>query len=136
MHMDNRKTYLAPLGRLLMSSLFIWAGIGKLMNPSGTAQYFAHVNIPIPDVMVWIVIIIELIGGLAILVGFKARWVAAVLAIFCLITGFGVHLSAGDYPNMVNFYKNLVMAGGFLYVVAYGAGAISVDASMGTDKAA
>lgn len=136
MHMDNWKTYLAPLGRLLMSSLFIWAGIGKLMNPSGTAQYFAHVNIPIPDVMVWIVIIIELIGGLAILVGFKARWVAAVLAIFCLITGFGVHLPAGDYPNMVNFYKNLVMAGGFLYVVAYGAGAISVDASMGTDKAA
>ena len=88
--MDNWKTYLAPLGRLLMSSLFIWAGIGKLMNPSGTAQYFAHVNIPIPDVMVWIVIIIELIGGLAILVGFKARWVAAVLAIFLSL----IHISS------------------------------------------
>jgi len=125
--MENAKTYLVPLGRLLMSSLFIWAGFGKLMNPSGTAQYFASYHLPVPDVLVWIVIIIELIGGLMILVGFQTRWVALVLAIFCLITGFAIHLPAGDLPNMINFYKNLVMAGGFLYVFAYGAGALSVD---------
>ena len=125
--MENLKTYLVPLGRLLMSSLFIWAGIGKLMNPSGTAKYFEHVHIPIPGVAVWVVLIIEIIGGIAILVGFKTRWAAAVLAVFCLITAFGVHLPVGDYPNMVNFYKNLVMAGGFIYVLAYGAGGISID---------
>jgi len=125
--MENLKTYAVPLGRLLLSSLFIWAGVGKLMNPSGTAQYFANVHIPVPEVAVWVVIIIELIGGLAILVGYQTRWVAAILAIFCLITGFGVHLPVGDYPNMVNFYKNLTMAGGFLYVFAYGAGVWSVD---------
>lgn len=125
--MDSLKTYLTPLGRLLMSSLFIWAGIGKLMNPGGAAQYFASAHIPVPSVTVWVVIIIEVIGGIAILVGFKARWVAAVLAIFCLITAFAVHLPLGDYPNMINFYKNLVMAGGFLYVVTYGAGGLSVD---------
>jgi uncharacterized membrane protein YphA (DoxX/SURF4 family) len=50
--METIKTYSMPLGRLLMSSLFIWAGIGKLMNPSGTAQYFAHVHIPVPEVAV------------------------------------------------------------------------------------
>jgi putative oxidoreductase len=125
--MESAKTYLVPLGRLLMSSLFVWAGFGKLMNPSGTAQYFASYHLPVPDVLVWIVIIIELIGGLMILVGFQTRWVALVLAIFCLITGFAIHLPAGDLPNMINFYKNLVMAGGFLYVFAYGAGALSVD---------
>jgi putative oxidoreductase len=125
--MENAKTYLVPLGRLLMSSLFIWAGFGKLTNPSGTAQYFASYHLPAPDVLVWIVIIIELIGGLMILVGFQTRWVALVLALFCLVTGFAIHLPAGDLPNMINFYKNLVMAGGFLYVVAYGAGALSVD---------
>jgi putative oxidoreductase len=125
--MENAKTYLVPLGRLLMSSLFIWAGFGKLTNPSGTAQYFASYHLPAPDVLVWIVIIIELIGGLLILVGFQTRWVALVLALFCLVTGFAIHLPAGDLPNMINFYKNLVMAGGFLYVVAYGAGAISID---------
>jgi uncharacterized membrane protein YphA (DoxX/SURF4 family) len=68
--MDNMKVYLAPLGRLLMSSLFIWAGYHKLMNPSGTAQVFAErYHIPLPDVAVWIAVVIELIGGLMILVG-------------------------------------------------------------------
>jgi hypothetical protein len=57
--MENAKTYLVPLGRLLMSSLFVWAGFGKLMNPSGTAQYFASYHLPAPDVLVWIVIIID-----------------------------------------------------------------------------
>jgi putative oxidoreductase len=128
--MENARTYLVPLGRILLSSLFIWAGWGKLMNPSGTAQYFANYHLPAPDVLVWIVIIIELIGGLLILIGFQARWVALVLAIFCLITGFAIHLPAGDLPNMINFYKNLTMAGGFLYVVAYGAGPVSVDHQM------
>ena len=62
--MENAKTYLTPLGRLLLSSLFIWAGFGKLMNPSGTAQYFASLHIPVPSIAVWVVIIIELIGGI------------------------------------------------------------------------
>ena len=125
--MDNLRTYAVPLGRLLLSAVFIWAGIGKLMDPAGTAGYFAHVNIPAPAVMVWIAIIIELIGGLMILVGFQTRWVALVLAIFCLVTGFGVHLPVGDLANMTHFYKNLAMAGGFLYVFAFGAGTWSVD---------
>ncbi len=125
--MQTIKTYLPPLGRLLMSSLFLWAGINKLRSPGGTAQYSASLHIPVPDVAVWVVIAIEVLGGLAILVGFKTRWAAAVLAIFCLVTGFGVHMRVGDTPDMINFYKNLVMAGGFLYVVAYGAGGISID---------
>jgi len=125
--MDTIKTYLPPLGRLLLCSLFIWAGIGKLMNPSGTAQYFTNAHIPAPEIAVWVVIAIEILAGLAILVGFKTRWAAAVLAIFCLVTGVAVHLPVGDQGNMINFYKNLVMAGGFLYVVAYGAGPLSID---------
>ena len=125
--MDDLRKYAVPLGRLLLASLFIWAGYGKLMNPSGTAQYFAHVNIPVPNVTVWIAIIIELIGGLAILFGFMTRWAALILAIFCLITGFGVHLPGGDQGNMTHFYKNLALAGGFLYVFAFGAGMWSID---------
>jgi len=125
--MENAKTYLVPLGRLLLSSLFIWAGFGELMNPSGTAQYFASMNIPAPSIAVWVVLIIELVGGILILIGFQTRWAALVLAIFCLITGFAIHLPGGDLPNMINFYKNLTMAGGFLYVVSFGAGIWSVD---------
>ena len=125
--MQNSKAYLLPLARLLMCSLFIWDGLLQLRDPGGTAQYFASLDVPVPEVAIWVSIAVHLLGGLAILVGFKTRWAAAVLVLLCLGTAFGVHLRAGDTENMINFYKNLVMAGGFLYVVAYGAGGMSVD---------
>jgi len=125
--MAGLKTYLPPFARFLMSSLFIWDGILQLRNPSGTAQYFASVHIPAPDVAVWFSIAIHLLGGLAILVGFKTPWAAALLALLCLGTAFGVHLPVGDTENMINFYKNLVMAGGFLYVISFGPGGMSID---------
>jgi putative oxidoreductase len=80
-----------------------------------------------PNLAVPVSIAIHLLGGLAILIGFKTRWAAAVLLLLCLGTAFGIHLPAGDMANMINFYKNLVMAGGFLYVIAFGAGAASLD---------
>jgi putative oxidoreductase len=52
--MPNNRTYLLVLARVLMSSLFIWDGILQLRNPSATAQYFASVHVPLPDVAVWI----------------------------------------------------------------------------------
>ncbi len=125
--MDNLKIYLPPLGRLLMSSIFIWDGILQLRSPSSFAQYFASMHVPVPEVAIWISIMIHLLGGVALLVGFKTRWAAALLALFCIGTAFGVHLPAGDQDNMINFYKNLVMTGGFLYVIAFGAGAVSID---------
>ena len=125
--MHALKAYLPPLARLLMSSLFIWDGVLQMRDPSGTAKYFANVQVPIPDVAVWISIVFHLLAGLGILIGFKIRWVAAALVVFCLGTGLGVHLAAGDFNNKIHFYKNLVMAGGFLYVMTYGAGAMSID---------
>jgi putative oxidoreductase len=119
--------YLPVLARLLMCSLFIWDGVLQLRDPAGTVQYFASLHIPAPAIAVWVSIAIHLLGGLAILVGFVIRWAAAVLILLCLGTAFGIHLPAGDMDNMVNFYKNLVMAGGFLYVIAFGAGAIAFD---------
>jgi putative oxidoreductase len=123
----NGKAFLLPVARLLMSSLFIWDGIVQLRNPGGTAQYFASVQVPAPDVAVWISIPVHLLGGLALLVGFYSRWAAAVLALVCLATAFGVHLPAGDQGNMIHFYKNLAMIGGFLYVIAFGPGGLSLD---------
>jgi putative oxidoreductase len=119
--------YLPVLARLLMCSLFIWDGVLQLRDPAGTVQYFASLHVPAPQIAVWVSIAIHLLGGLAILVGFMTRWAAAVLILLCFGTAFGIHLPAGDMDNMVNFYKNLVMAGGFLYVIGFGAGAISFD---------
>jgi putative oxidoreductase len=132
--MPNSKTYLLPVARLLMSGLFIWDGILQLRDPGGTTEYFDSLHVPVPELAVWVSIIIHLLGGLAILAGFKTRWAAAVLSLLCIGTAFGVHLPAGDTENMINFYKNLVMTGGFLYVISFGAGAISFDEAMAGDR--
>src|ERR1700691_4213202 len=102
--MDNLKTWLPPLARLLLSSVFIWTGITQLRDPAGTEQYFEHVHVPGGSAAVWISIIIHIVFGLGVLVGFQTRISAAVLAIFCLATAFGAHLPAGDFGNMINFY--------------------------------
>jgi putative oxidoreductase len=114
-----------------MSSLFIWDGIGQLLRPSVFAQDFASVHVPLPNVAIWISVPIHLLGGMALLVGFKTRWAAALLALLSVGTAFGVHLPIGDAANMIHFYKNLVMTGGFLYVIAFGAGAVSIDGRAG-----
>src|SRR5262249_49108474 len=124
------KVYLLPIARLLMSSLFVWDGVLQLRNPSGTVQFFAKVGVPLPEIAIWISATIHLLGGLAVLFGFRTRWGAALLTLLCLGTAFGVHLPAGDPENMIHFYKNLVMTGGFLYIIAYGPGRLSIDQAL------
>jgi putative oxidoreductase len=123
------RDYLPVVGRLLMCGLFIWDGVLQLRDPAGTVQYFTSLNVPSPQIAVWVSIAVHLLGGIGILVGFLTRWAAALLILLCLGTALGVHLPAGDPDNMMNFYKNLVMAGGLLYVIAFGPGAMSLDRS-------
>jgi putative oxidoreductase len=125
--MWNPKAYLLAFARLLMSSLFIWDGVIQLRNPGATAQYFTSVNVPLPDIAVWVSGAIHVLGGLALLLGFKTRWAAGLLALVCVGTAFGVHLPIGDLGNMIHFYKNLAVTGGFLYVIVFGPGSLSID---------
>lgn len=125
--MRQSRDVMLLLARLLMCSLFIWDGVLQLRHPDAAAEYFASVHVPLYTIAIWPSVALHLLAGAAILIGFKTRWAAALLALFCLATAFGVHLPAGDLDNMTHFYKNLVMAGGFLYVVAYGAGGMSID---------
>jgi putative oxidoreductase len=119
--------YLPALARVLMASLFLWDGALQLRDPAGTVEYFTSLDIPLPQIAVWVSIAVHLIGGAGLLVGFMTRWAAALLILLCLGTAFGVHLPAGDMENMTHFYKNLVMTGGLLYVVAFGPGVIAFD---------
>ena len=114
-----------------MASLFVWDGILGLRHRDAVARYYETVHIPEAGVMVWVVSVVLLLCGIAIIIGLKTRWAAAILAAFCLITAFAVHLPAGNDANMMHFYKNLVMAGGFLYLVAYGAGRFSIGGESG-----
>lgn len=125
--LDNTLTPL--LGRLMLAAIFIWSGFGKLMQPAGTIGYMAKIGLSMPQAAYWLAVVVELGGGILIALGLFTRPVAAVLAIWCLATAAIVHLHPGDIEQMINAYKNLAMAGGFLYVAAYGAGLWSVDAA-------
>jgi putative oxidoreductase len=124
---DILRNWLLAFGRCLLSFLFIWDGIVQLLHPGATAQYFTSAHVLAPQLAVWLSIPIHLLGGLALLVGVKTRWVAGILALLALGTAFGVHLSRGDPDNLLHFYKNLAIAGGLLYVVVHGAGDVSIE---------
>jgi putative oxidoreductase len=115
------------VGRILLAAIFIWAGYGKLMDPAGAAGYMTKLGVPSPGLVVWAVIAVELLGGLLILIGWQTRIVALALAGFCIATALLAHLNFGDRPQAINFMKNLAMAGGFLSLIAAGAGGWSVD---------
>ncbi|MCW3475330.1 DoxX family protein [Limobrevibacterium gyesilva] len=118
----------ALLGRILMSVIFINGGLNKLMAPAGTIKYIAASGLPMPEAAYAVAVLVELGGGLAILLGFRVLWAALALAGFCLVTATAVHYVPGDRGQMINFWKNLTMAGGFLQLAALGGGGWSIDA--------
>lgn len=118
--------------RLLMSLIFIMAGWGKLTGYSGTVGYFASIGLPFPALVTPLVILIELGGGLALLLGLKTRVVAAILAAFSVGSALIAHTNFTDPNQMNNFLKNLAMAGGYLLFVKYGAGSPALDDRLDT----
>ena len=119
------------LGRILLAVIFLLSGFGKLSAISGTAAYFGGLGLPLPTVTAVVVGLIELLGGLAILVGFQTRVAAWVLAIFTVATGLVAHTGWADQMQMIQFLKNLAITGGFLLLASSGAGAYSIDAKRG-----
>lgn len=116
--------------RLLMALIFIISGWEKLTSFSGSEAYLSSLGLPLPGLATPLVILIELGGGLALLAGFKTRWVAGVLAVFAVATALIVHNNLADQGQSIHFMKNLAIAGGLLLFVKYGAGEASVDERM------
>ena len=118
-------TLLNLAARILMSQIFIISGIGKITGYAGTQAYMAKMGVP--GALLPLVILTEVGGGLALLFGFQTRWVALALAGFCVVSALIFHLNFSDQMQMINFMKNLAMAGGLLMFVRYGAGAPAID---------
>jgi len=119
------------IGRVLLAVIFLLSGFGKLTAISGTAAYFGAMGLPVPTVTAVVVGLIELLGGLAILLGFQTRIAAWVLAIFTIATALVAHTGWADQNQMINFLKNVAITGGFLLLASSGAGAYSIDAKRG-----
>lgn len=124
---------IAPaIGRVLIALLFITAGYGKIAGYEGTAGYMEMMGVP--GALLPLVILLELGGGLLLLVGYQTRLVAFLLGGFTLIAGVLFHLipSSGmegmaAQNEMIHFWKNVAVAGGLGFVFAFGAGALAVD---------
>jgi putative oxidoreductase len=120
------------VGRILLSLVFLNAGYRKLMAVAGSAGYFGKLGFPMPEVLVWVAIAIELGGAILLIVGWKTRWAAWLLALFTLVATFAAHrfweVDAAQYVNQMNhFMKNIAIIGGFIILAATGPGALSVD---------
>ncbi|MGB5538848.1 MAG: DoxX family protein [Gammaproteobacteria bacterium] len=113
-------------GRLLLSAIFIMAGITKIGAFAGTQGYMESMGVP--GALLPLVIALEIGGGLALLLGWQARIGAFLLAGFCLLSALLFHADFGDPMQSILFMKNLAIAGGLLTLLANGAGAWSVDA--------
>ena len=115
-------------GRTLLSVMFILGGYAKLVDIAGTAGWFGAIGLPFPTTTTILVGLLELVGGLAVLVGFKTRIAAIALAIFTLAATAIAHLDFSQAANVLMLQKNLGVTGGFLVLAVLGAGAYSIDA--------
>ncbi|MCX8113773.1 MAG: DoxX family protein, partial [Burkholderiaceae bacterium] len=117
--MDKLQDLFALIGRIALAGIFVKSGIGKIGGFAATAGYIASKGLPLPELGAVVAIVVEVVAGIALIVGWKARWAALAIAIFTLATMFLFHpywtLPADkQYPEMLAFWKNLAIFGGML----------------------
>jgi putative oxidoreductase len=130
-----------PVARFLLAAIFVASGFGKIADPSGTQGYMASVGMPVTGLFLVGAILIEVLGGLALVVGYRARIAALALIVFLVPATILFHAFWAAPPEaaqmqMINFMKNLALMGGLLFVAASGAGAFSLDALLARRRAA
>ena len=123
--MQTLQALSAPIGRIFLALIFVFSGIGKIGQYAGTQAYMESAGVP--GFLLPAVIALEILGGLAIILGWQTRLAAFLLAGFSLLSGILFHSNFGDQMQMIQFLKNLALAGGFLMIVALGAGPYSID---------
>ncbi|TCM21683.1 putative oxidoreductase [Novosphingobium sp. PhB165] len=112
------------VGRVLIAAIFVLSGLSKLAAPAATTAYIASVGLPFPTLALAGAVLVEVVGGLLLISGYRLRTVAAVLAVFSLVTAAFFHNNFADQNQFIHFFKNVAMAGGLLQIVAFGKGRI------------
>jgi putative oxidoreductase len=130
--MNQLSNPVALIGRLLMAAIFIMAGLSKVTGFSGTAGYIASVGLPMPEALTAATIVLEVVGGVALVVGYRLRLFAVLLAGFTLLAGLFFHNfwampAEVQHIQQIMFMKNLSIAGGLLIIAALGGGSLSLD---------
>lgn len=123
--MNKLLTFTAPSGRLLLSIMFVMAGLSKIGNYAGTQSYMEAMGVS--GALLPLVITVEVIGGLAIILGWKTKLAAVALAGFSVLSAVLFHNDFTSQAEMTNFMKNVAIAGGFLLLYTHGPGAYALD---------
>ena len=123
----NATRYFPFAGRLLIGLPFAFSGFGKLMATAATRQFIAAAGLPFPALALAVAIAIELGGGLLLIAGYRARVVASAMAVFTIAAALSFHTNFADQNQMIHFLKNVMITGGLLQIVGFGAGAFSLD---------
>ena len=122
---EKAQEFAAPIGRVLIALVFLTAGLNKIGTYDNVAGYMDSMGVP--GVLLPLVILLEVVGAIAIILGFKTRIAAFLLAGFCVLSALIFHSNFADQNEMVQFMKNLAIAGGFLSLFVHGAGSYSLD---------
>jgi putative oxidoreductase len=123
----NATRYVPFAGRLLIGLPFAMSGLSKLAAIGPTTDMIRAAGLPLPILAFAIAVIVELGGGLLLIAGLRTRIVAAALALFSLAAAVAFHSNFADQNQMIHFLKNVMLTGGLLQIVAFGAGALSID---------
>ncbi len=123
--MDALKPYLGVTGRVFIAAIFVFAGLNKISGYQGTAGYMESMGVP--SMLLPAVIALEVGGGLAIILGWRTRLFAFLLAGFSLLSALVFHLNFSDQMQFIMFWKNVAIAGGFLFLIVNGPGAFALD---------
>jgi len=122
----------ALIGRIGLAAVFLWSGYGKLAHMDFSIGYMKAFGVPAPELMIWPALLVELIGGAMLVVGWKARWAAVALVLFTAAATLIFHAYWGAPVDQVlnqqiHFMKNLAMLGGLLGILAHGPGRIALE---------
>lgn len=123
--MNQLQAFSALLGRLFLAMIFIQSGLSKMSDYAATQSYMDAMGVS--SALLPLVIVLEVVGGIAIVIGFKARLVALAMAGFSLLSALLFHTNFSDETQTIMLMKNIAIAGGFLMIVAHGAGAYALD---------
>jgi putative oxidoreductase len=123
----NATRYVPFVGRLLIGLPFAMSGLSKLAAIGPTTEMIRAAGLPLPPLGLALAVVVELGGGLLLVAGFRTRIVATALALFSLAAAVSFHSNFADQNQMIHFLKNVMITGGLLQIVAFGAGALSID---------
>ena len=113
------------IGRIFISALFLISDFNKIFNLEGSTRWMEGFGLP--GFLIYPAIVIEVILPVLVIVGYQARIAAGILASFCLLTAFIFHFDFSNQMQLVSFFKNIGLAGGFLFIVANGTKEWAVD---------